>query len=184
MMNKIRTCGTWSKSLLPLLIAFCSSAKADTVTLNITGNVLASACTVDVNDKVQTVDFGKISAASLSPAGSIGPSRPFSIRLTDCPETTSSVTMTVTGTTDPSSPSLFGAYVGSEYTGVAIKVKPAEAGWNDDSVAPSGGAALTKAIPSDTHSVTFAFDSRLQSTRESILAGAFSSSMLVSFTYQ
>lgn len=184
MLNKIKKPGVWCKRLLPFLAILCASGRADTVTVNITGNVLASPCVVDVNDKAQTVDFGKMSAASLSPAGAVGPAKSFSIRLTDCPETTSSVTMAISGTTDPNSAYLFGASVGGNYAGIGIKVKPQEASWSDNSVYPAVGSTITKVIPGDTHAVTFAFDSRPQSTTNSVLSGVFISSMMVSFTYQ
>ncbi len=184
MMNKTSMSGAWRHCLLSLLTVCSFYSRADTVTVNITGKVLASPCVVDVNDKMQTVDFGKIPANSLSYVDSAGVSKSFSIRLTDCPETTTSAIMAVTGTADPRSPALFGAYIGSTYSGVGIKVKLAEMGWSDNSIIPAGGPTITKAISSDTHSVTFSFDSRPQGTTENIVAGTFSSSMMVSFTYQ
>ncbi|WP_347253305.1 fimbrial protein [Leminorella grimontii] len=184
MMNKTSMSGAWRHCLLSLLTVCSFYSRADTVTVNITGNVLASPCVVDVNDRSQTVDFGRVPAASLSPIGSAGLTKSFSIRLTDCPETTTSATMLISGKIDPNSAYLFGTSIDGDYGGFGIKVKPQEAGWSDNSVYPAGGATITKAISSDTHSVTFAFDSRLQSTTNSIFSGVFVSVMMVSFTYQ
>lgn len=101
---------TFNKFLLPtmfgLLLASGVSTfahAADPVTLNITGNVVASPCEISADSKNMNIDLGKgmnLQSSVLNGEGSSSEWVPFSVSLVNCPAGTSSVTATFHGTSD------------------------------------------------------------------------------------
>lgn len=77
----------------------------DPVTLNITGNVIASPCQVSSDSITKSVDLGQnIRASSLQTAGSATEWVNFDINLNSCPAGTTKAIMTMHGTADPANP--------------------------------------------------------------------------------
>jgi minor fimbrial subunit len=85
-----------SLGLVPLaLFVMSGNASAADSTINITGTVVASPCTIEA---VKNVDLGDIDATKLATTGTSSAYVSFSVNLTDCPATTTSATATFSGT--------------------------------------------------------------------------------------
>jgi|EndMetStandDraft_3_1072993.scaffolds.fasta_scaffold02516_7 minor fimbrial subunit len=85
-----------SLGLVPLaLLAMSGNAHAADSTINITGTVVASPCTIEA---VKNVDLGDIDATKLAATGTSSDYVSFSVNLTNCPATTTSATATFSGT--------------------------------------------------------------------------------------
>lgn len=88
-----------------LLMGSASWCAADPVTLNITGNVVASPCVVSTGSVSLTVDLGQnIQASALQTGGSSTTWTNFTVNLTGCPAGTSTATMTMHGSADATNP--------------------------------------------------------------------------------
>lgn len=72
---------------------------ADPVNINVTGNVVASPCTVDSASGI-AVALGDIQATALATAGTTANPKDFDLKLTDCPAGTTSVVVYFSGTAD------------------------------------------------------------------------------------
>lgn len=98
-MNSITTLST---TMLFILLSTAKLHAADSISINITGKVVASPCTtVNGGSNTLNVDLGSnIQAASLLNAGSGSDMKDFDLKLTGCPASTSNVTITFTGPGD------------------------------------------------------------------------------------
>ena len=82
-----------------------SAQAGDPVTLNITGNVIASPCQVSSDSITKSVDLGQnIRASSLQTAGAATDWVNFDINLNSCPAGTTKAIMTMHGTADLNNP--------------------------------------------------------------------------------
>lgn len=73
-------------------------AVADPVNINITGKVIASPCTVDTASNL-SVDLGQnLQAADLNASGKFSTWVPFSLKVSNCPNSTNNVIATFSGT--------------------------------------------------------------------------------------
>ncbi|WMY75331.1 fimbrial protein [Buttiauxella selenatireducens] len=88
-----------------LLMGMTSLCQADPVTLNITGNIVASPCQISSDSVTKAVDLGQnIQASDLQTGGLATTWIPFTIDLTSCPGGTTKVIMTMHGSADPVNP--------------------------------------------------------------------------------
>ncbi|WBM72580.1 type 1 fimbrial protein [Buttiauxella sp. WJP83] len=96
-MNKIATAC--------LLMASAYGYAVDPVTLNITGNIVASPCQISSDSVSKSVDLGQnIQASDLQTAGQATTWTNFTINLTSCPAGTTTAIMTMHGTADTANP--------------------------------------------------------------------------------
>ena len=90
---------------MSFLVASASLYAADPVTLNITGNIVATPCQVSSDSVTIGADLGQnIQASDMQTAGAAAGWKPINIKLVSCPAGTSSVIMTMHGTADPVQP--------------------------------------------------------------------------------
>ena len=88
-----------------VLLMNTSAQAGDPVTLNITGNVIASPCQVSSDSITKSVDLGQnIRASSLQTAGAATDWVNFDINLNSCPAGTTKAIMTMHGTADLNNP--------------------------------------------------------------------------------
>ena len=81
---------------VPLALTTLShTANAADSTINITGTVVASPCTIEAE---KTIKLGDIDASKLATTGSSSPFVSFSVNLSECPATTTSAVATFSGT--------------------------------------------------------------------------------------
>lgn len=78
---------------------------ADPVSLNVTGNIVASPCQVSSDSVTKSVDLGQsILSSDLKTAGNATSWTSFTIDLNNCPAATTIATMTMHGTADTDNP--------------------------------------------------------------------------------
>ncbi|MCM7806027.1 type 1 fimbrial protein [Enterobacter kobei] len=99
-------------TLACLVFALCSSAQATTIDLS--GTVVASACTVDTGSKNQTVRFDQARAVNFSRVGATGEWQDFSLTLSSCPSSTTRVKATLTGDSDSDDQTKFATAAGMQ----------------------------------------------------------------------
>ncbi|MEH0888286.1 fimbrial protein [Enterobacter sp. UNJFSC 003] len=162
--------------LLLAAVVLSSPASADTQ-LNITGNIKASPCSLDLPAGGLNVDLGQnILASSLAEAGSSAAWSPFSIVLSECPVSTTVATLTLNGTPDEVETSMY-ANTGTA-SQVQIEVQDTEG------TTLGNAAQLQKNIDSASRGTTFDMRARVHSAQGNATAGTVVGTMQVTFTYQ
>lgn len=157
-------------------VVLSSPVNADTQ-LNITGNIKASPCSIDLPSGGLNVDLGqKILASSLSEAGSSTDWKPFSIVLSECPASTSVATMTLNGTADEVESSMY-ANTGTA-SQVQIEVQ------NNAGTTLGNAAQMQQDIDPSSRSTTFDMLARVYSAQGNATPGTIVGTMQVTFTYQ
>jgi len=114
---------------LSALAAVCtSSVFAAAGTVNFAGNILDSACDVDVASQNQTVVIGDFYKSEFAGMGDRTAAKGFDIILRNCPDTVTSAKVRFDGTPDPVNPSLLAinTTVSDAATGVAINLMSAD----------------------------------------------------------
>lgn len=164
----------FTKGIL-FLAMFSSSVFADPVSINITGNVVASPCTVDTANSNLTVDLGTIQATDLATPASGSTFIPFAIKLKDCPTGTTTATITFSGTPDAAKPDSTYANTGTA-TNTAVELQ----GSGGDLF--GNGKFFTGTIAAD-HTYTFNLKTRAYSAAGSVMPGTISAVVQANFTY-
>lgn len=162
---------------LGLMMASHGAYAGDTVTLNITGNVVASPCIVNGGVDNIDVDLGSIQATTLSVAASSSTEVPFDIKLTACPTGTSSVLATFSGTSD--------TVAGANYyknTGTATNVAVALIQTSTGNL-KGNGSTITQSVQTD-RTVTMSMKAKAYSSAGGATPGTIKSVVTATFTYQ
>ncbi|WP_110875694.1 fimbrial protein [Franconibacter helveticus] len=162
-----------------------SSYASDPVTINVTGKVVASPCTLDTANSTLDIDVGTKQTTALAAAGAELGGKAFNIALKDCPAGTTSVMATFTGVDDPSAAPGNGFKNAGTATNVTIQLKNALAGgWNDPNYTIKSGGSWTKAVDTTTNTVVYNLAARAYTPTGSVAPGTVSASIVVDFTYQ
>ena len=160
-----------------ILAALCTqSAMAADSSLNISGNVVASPCTVDAASKNLSINLGDVQASTLAAANVGSPWVDGTINLTNCPSTTSQVTATFTGTADTNAAFAYkNTGAGSSQASIHIMNK-------DLSADLKNGATLTQAVTSGAAALPF--KARMYTSKGGVTPGVVSAAISVNFTYK
>lgn len=153
----------------PLVIA------ADTSTVNITGNVIASPCVVDATNSVMTINLDDIQATTLNNDG-FGLWKTFAITLTTCPASTTNVEMTLSGTPNPVDPTRY------KSTGTATNLSVELT--DNAGVNLGNSKKMTVAVNSSTKQAVFNLKTRAFATPGTVMPGTIASSVLATFVYK
>jgi minor fimbrial subunit len=165
-------------SSIMLIMAATSCPTQSATILQVTGNIKAAPCRVDFPTSGVELNIGQgIHQYVLATAGSGAPWVGFALKLKECPQTTTNVTMTVSGT-----PSAIGANTfintGSA-TNAQIEVQ------NISDRRPLGnGAIISEPVDSASSTAQFRLKVRAYSISGNATPGTIVGSMQVSFTYQ
>lgn len=160
-------------TLLPGLL-ICHVTQADSVTVNISGNVVASPCTVESTSPLSVV-LPDVDMATLATAASTSAEKSFELKLKDCPASTTKVIATYSGTVAPIEKDSF-LNTGTA-TQVVLWVK------DDANVTIYPNTTRTVAVDSKTQKAVFTQTVRLYS-KGAAQPGTVSGNIIVSFTYQ
>lgn len=164
-----------NKSLVMSLLINGSVWSADTVNLNVTGNIIASPCVFNNGDDNKNINLGEFQATNMKTAGSSSDPVAFSLLFTQCPAGTRSVTVTFTGTPDPSA--------GSDYymnSGTAKNI--AIALTDTDSGALKGnGSSISRTITN--RMATMAMQANIRSVEGNVMPGTVSAVVVVTMQY-
>lgn len=163
-------------SVLSLMILGAQSAMAAPVNINITGNVIASPCTVNNNVSSLNVDLGtSIQATDLATAGAGSTLVPFNLSLTDCPSGSTNAKVTFSGTADTAVTTMY------KNTGTATNIA-VELSQQGTGTLLGNNTSLTQAVLADK-TVTYALNARAYSKTGSVMPGTISSVVQANFTY-
>ncbi|MBB1201745.1 type 1 fimbrial protein [Enterobacteriaceae bacterium 89] len=150
----------------------------DPVTLNITGNVVASPCEISSDSITKTIDLGggsPIQASTLQTAGSSTPWISFTIGLVNCPAGTTSATIQFHGTADSSNPA--DMYKNNGTAGnVAVQLQGSGGNQFGD------GKTFTGVIANNAY--TYNLKTRAYSQNGGVTPGTINSVVTATFTYQ
>lgn len=166
-----------SKStLLALMLAAATQyAAADPVMVNITGNVVASPCTLDTANSDLAIDLGNIQATDLASVGVTSTPKSFNLAVNACPAATTNVVLSFGGTEDSQAPGRY-ANTGTA-TNVAVEVLQASTG-----TLKGPGTTLTLPVLAD-RTATFNLQTRAYAKGQAT-PGSIVSTMQATFIYQ
>lgn len=157
------------------MATFCANS-ADPVTLNITGNIVASPCQVSSDSITKSVDLGQnIQASDLQVAGSSTTWVPFTINLNSCPAGTTVAIMTMHGTPDTNNPLDMYANTGTA-TNVSVQLQ-SQAG---DQL---GNSKTLKGNVSSS-AVSYPLRARAYTQNGAVTPGTISTVVTATFVYQ
>lgn len=172
------------KALAPLIaIAIQSFVSQSTMaadsTVNVTGNVVASACTVDTGSVNMGIALGDVSATVLAAAASASPwSIEYDITLINCPSTTTKVNATFTGTADTNDTNGYK----NAGTGGSAAVSVQLAKLDGTTYLKNGTAYGDVAVVAGKASIPV--KARMYTKAGSVMPGVVSSAILVAFSYK
>jgi len=178
-MNKLvrRKYGATMRGLTMLAcLTGAGTAAADSVVVNVTGQILPASCTVG---PMPAVTLGDIRDVDMQNVGDASSPVAFQLSLTACPATTARVTAAFTGTADTDTPGLFRNATGTGFaTGIGVRLLDADHG---DVAVPPGG---TSQVAVNSSSATFSLKAQAVTTRVAPVTGNIDTSVTVTFTYQ
>lgn len=164
----------WLAGALIMMLPCLSFADA---TLTLSGNVVASPCTVDTDTVNKAVDLGTAQRRDLQTAGEGGEWQDFDLLLTNCPAGTSKVTATLSGTVDAQDGT---AWKNSGTSGnMALRIAS-----RDHATAYAPGNVLEQNVNTSTRSAQFPMSARMFTPQGNATAGTFQSVMNIEFTWQ
>lgn len=160
--------------LMVLATAGNAFAGTATATINVTGRITASPCTVDTSTVSQTVDLGRVYGKDLAP-GKGSEWKTFQLTLSKCPSNWKQATVTFTG--NPAPDNNYYANSGSA-TGVVLQISD-----SGHSTSYGNGDTLTETIDASRNAV-FPLEARMFNPGGTIGTGDFNAVLEVDFSYQ
>jgi minor fimbrial subunit len=159
-----------------VLLMNTSAQAGEPVTLNITGNVIASPCQVSSDSITKSVDLGQnIQASSLQTAGAATDWVNFDINLNSCPAGTTKAIMTMHGTADLNNPADMYRNTGTA-TNLAVQVQ-SQAGEQLGNTKTISGTIASNAY-------TYKLRARAYTQNGGVMPGSISSVVTATFEYQ
>lgn len=165
-----------------LIISSCSlvayQSSAHDVTVNITGTVTNTTCTVSPDSKDKIVDLGKVPANSLYRSGTSSSPVSFTINLENCGDVANGVVISFSGIPDSNMPDLLKLSPESSASGIAIELL-------DDSkeLISIGGGSRQYNISSGQQTASLKFYAKMVANGEKIQTGPVISSVTFKTSY-
>lgn len=163
-------------ALLLVISGVTNNVLANGTELKINGNIKASPCVIVDKESGTNVNLGNILAERLANPGSSGDWVSFSLKLIDCPDSTTQATVAFSGTAD-SSNSDFYKNTGSA-THAQVELESA-VGQN-----LGNGKSVTQMIDAITHGTTFNLRTRAYTINGNVMPGTIVGLVMATFTYQ
>lgn len=164
------------KSITVLVGLWITGATA--ADINLSGTVVAAACTVDTSTKEQTVTFQQARAVDYTVVGDTSEWQDFALTLSSCPVSTTLVTVSFSGDTDSTDPTKF-ANTQGDATGMALQIMTRD---HQTEIQPKG--KMSVGVDASTRSVIFPLSARMYTPTGMVTAGDFKTIVQLSFTYQ
>ncbi|HEX4503371.1 MAG TPA: fimbrial protein [Scandinavium sp.] len=139
-------------------------------TINVSGNVIASPCTVDTGTVTKLVELGTVNKQDLPNAGDGGVWSDFDLLVSNCPTGTSKVTAIFTGTPDIEDSTAWKNSGTS--SNVALRLSS-----RDHNTVYSNSSTMLVNVDSTTHKTTFPLSARIFTPKGNVVAGTFASVM-------
>ncbi|QBH97633.1 type 1 fimbrial protein [Limnobaculum zhutongyuii] len=165
-------------TIVTTFLLFSLGINAAPVTVNITGKVIAAACTID-NSGSYDVIMPDVTAATLSGANTYGGWKEFEVTLSNCPAGTTSVTAKFSGTADGNDANKYANTTGTGYaTNVSVQVQ------NRSCTVDDKGNNSTMTVNVDaSKKATFDLQARPYSTPGNATVGNIKTVAMMDFTY-
>jgi P pilus assembly protein, pilin FimA len=161
-------------------MAFTASAADGTI--NFTGTILDSACTVDTTSASQTVNLGQVSRTAFAAAGDTASPTRFNIVLNNCPETVTSAAVRFDGIPDSADMNILA--LGSDQTATGVGV----ALFESDGVTPVPLATESQQVTLNTgtgeNSNVLTYVASYKATQAAVGAGSANATSDFTITYQ
>lgn len=157
------------------LFASLSCQAADT-NLGVSATVVAASCSVGTSAN-QDVNLGSFYTNALNAPGSSTDWANFTVDLSNCPVTTRSVSMTLSGTAEGATQ--YFKNTGGDSTNVAIEIASQQAG----SATIGPGDTVSAAVVQATHQASFPLHARMISPAGGATSGTVSGSVELTFAY-
>lgn len=155
-------------------VLISSSVFASDGTINFTGTVTETACTV--SSSTVAVAFGTIASSSFSAAGDVAAPTQFAISLTDCPASVTSATVKFDGTADTTNSNLLALGSSSTAAGLGVAIYD-----NTGTIVPAATSSSAYTLATGSNSLDFV--ARLMSTSATITAGTVATSTDFTIAY-
>ncbi|MEN3764523.1 fimbrial protein [Salmonella sp. ZASA478] len=154
------------------------SASSSALTIDITGTVVASPCTVNGGDESLDVNLGNnIEADEMSSPGNATNWKNFSLKLTNCPPSTTSFSVAFAGTADSDDASFYAN------TGTATNLKLALTSQDGSTVFNNGSSLENVLIDTSTNAYSLDLRTRAES-KGLVMPGTIKGQIQATFTYQ
>ncbi|HGY3715384.1 fimbrial protein [Citrobacter sp. Res13-Sevr-PEB04-36] len=170
------------KKTLVLVLActglFSAASSANSANIDITGTVVASACVINGNNTSLAMNLGdSIAADSLATSGTTTAWASATLKVTGCPASTTSFSVTFTGDVDPTDANYY------KNTGTATNLK-LELTSESDALAYRNGIKLVN-IPIDNSTHAYDLNMRARAMSKGIvMPGTIKGQVQATFTYQ
>ncbi len=151
------------------MVAAMGANAEDTGTISVSGTFLATACQIDAESIAAPIALGDISSATFANVGDTSLKQPFSIRVTDCPDSVANVMMAANGTKDSTNQDLLALGADSIAHGLGIGIYN-----NDDTLIKMGNTSAPVVIATETHDATIQLKAAAVSTSTSVSGGSIS----------
>lgn len=154
-----------------------ANAFADPTQININGVVTAAACTVESGATPVNVPLDPIAATDMTTAGQSGAWKTFSLKLINCPASTTISTATFSGNPAVSDATKY-ANTGTA-SNIEIELQNAV-----NSAVLSNGQTYATNVDSATHQAVYNLQARAYTAEGGVMPGTIVGTVQASFTYQ
>lgn len=164
------------KKILMLMLLSWEVLSADSVSVGVTGNIVASPCIFNGGNTQLDINLGNIEATNMATPGSSSDPVPFTLSFTQCPVGTRSVMVSFTGTPDPVAGADYYMNSGSA-TNVAVAMREAATG-----TLKGTGYSITQNIAAD-RTATMAMQAAVKSVSGGATPGSISAVVVMTMQY-
>ncbi|WP_416175403.1 fimbrial protein [Enterobacter bugandensis] len=169
-MNILRT------AALAAILVSCNTFATDSVSVSVTGNIVASPCIFNGGNNSLDINLGNIQASNMATPGSSSDPVSFNLLFTQCPTGTRSVTVSFTGNPDPVAGADYYMNSGSAMN-VAIAMSEAATG-----AMKGTGTSITQTIAAD-RTATMAMQASVRSSTGGATPGSISAVVVMTMQY-
>ncbi|MDH2898240.1 fimbrial protein [Rahnella variigena] len=159
------------------MVAAMGANAADTGTLNVTGSLVATTCSVDAGSTTD-VAFDTLSATSFAAVGAISEKKDIVLNLTACPVSQTGVMFTANGASDATNNQLLALGSDSVATGLGIAIYN-----KGGDLIPMHSASAAAPINAETGVATINLEAAAMSTAEAVTGGAFNATTTFVLSY-
>ncbi|KML41980.1 hypothetical protein VL15_37855 [Burkholderia cepacia] len=166
--------------LVSWLGTWTNEAQASSSTVNVYGDITASACNVVKSDQSKRVTLGSIPSKQFAGVGSTGLLVPFTLSLENCMASASGVSVTFNGSADLTNSNLLAVNTGGgAASGIGIELL-------DDTRTqiPINSASKVYSFTGDAGRVHLKFFARYMATQPTVTSGDANASMTFTLSYQ
>lgn len=158
------------------------TASAADGTINFTGSILDSACTVNTTSASQTVNLGMVNRTAFAAAGDVAAATRFDIVLENCPDTVTSASVTFDGVAHTENGNILALASGQTAQGVGVALFEADGVTAIPLSTKSASMTLDNATEANSNVMTFI--AKYQATQESVVAGTANATSDFTIIYQ